>query len=147
MIDTNQLSALVSAFRVETEKSAIKRAQCKACLSIAEREQIMQRKYLARTFSSTKFALACRQSRCKHQANLCQTVGKLLQDILDLLKNASTDAERKVLDDWKHRASRTQSQARLNYAGAAGNGGTQPQAPQVVLAKVLCLGDAHERFF
>lgn len=55
MIDTNQLSALVSAFRVETEKESISP----------------------------------------------ETVGKLLQDILDLLKNASTDAERKVLDEWK----------------------------------------------
>jgi len=48
------------------------------------------------------------------KANLCQTVGKLLQDILDLLATASSDTERKILDDWKHRASRTQSQARLN---------------------------------
>ena len=62
MIDTNQLSALISAFRVETEKESISP----------------------------------------------ETVGKLLQDILDLLANASTDTERKVFDDWKHRASRTQ---------------------------------------
>ena len=34
-------------------------------------------------------------------ANLCQTVGKLLQDILDLLATASSDTERKILDDWK----------------------------------------------
>ena len=34
-------------------------------------------------------------------ANLCQTVGKILLDILDLLKTASSDTERKVLDDWK----------------------------------------------
>ena len=30
-----------------------------------------------------------------------ETVGKLLQDITNLLANASTDAERKILDDWK----------------------------------------------
>lgn len=72
MIDTNQLSALVSAFRVETEKESISP----------------------------------------------ETVGKLLQDILDLLATASSDAERKILDDWKHRASRMQSQACFNYAKA-----------------------------
>ncbi len=56
MIDTNQLSALISAFRVETEKESISP----------------------------------------------ETVGKLLQDITDLLENASTDAERQILDDWKN---------------------------------------------
>jgi len=35
-------------------------------------------------------------------ANLCQTVGKILLDILDLLKTASSDTERQVLDDWKN---------------------------------------------
>lgn len=55
MIDTNQLSALVSAFRVETEKESISP----------------------------------------------ETVGKLLQDIVDLLATASSDTERKILDDWK----------------------------------------------
>ena len=55
MIDTNQLSALISAFRVETEKESISP----------------------------------------------ETVGKLLQDIVDLLATASTDAERQILDDWK----------------------------------------------
>ena len=55
MIDTNQLSALISAFRVETEKESISP----------------------------------------------ETVGKLLQDIVNLLANASTDAERQILDDWK----------------------------------------------
>ena len=55
MIDTNQLSALVSAFRVETEKESISP----------------------------------------------EIVGKLLQDILDLLATASSDTERKILDDWK----------------------------------------------
>ena len=55
MIDTNQLSTLISAFRVETEKESISP----------------------------------------------ETVGKLLQDITDLLENASTDAERQILDDWK----------------------------------------------
>ena len=55
MIDTNQLSALVSAFRVETEKESISP----------------------------------------------ETVGKLLQDILDLLATASSDTERKIIDDWK----------------------------------------------
>lgn len=49
MIDTNQLSALVSAFRVETEKESISP----------------------------------------------ETVGKLLQDILDLLTTANSDTERK----------------------------------------------------
>ena len=72
MIDTNQLSALVSAFRVETEKESISP----------------------------------------------ETVGKLLQDILDLLATASSDTERQVLDDWKHRASRMQSKACFNYAEA-----------------------------
>ena len=52
MIDTNQLSALISAFRVETEKESISP----------------------------------------------ETVGKLLQDIIDLLAGASTDAERQVPD-------------------------------------------------
>ena len=55
MIDVNQLTSLISAFRVETEKESISP----------------------------------------------ETVGKLLQDILDLLANASTDAERQILDDWK----------------------------------------------
>ena len=56
MIDTNQLTALVSAFRVETEKESISP----------------------------------------------ETVGKLLQDIIDLLATALSDAERQVLDDWKN---------------------------------------------
>ena len=30
-----------------------------------------------------------------------ETVGKMLHDITDLLANASTDAERHILDDWK----------------------------------------------
>ena len=55
MIDTNQLSALISAFRVETEKESISP----------------------------------------------ETVGKLLQDIVNLLATASTDAERQILDDWR----------------------------------------------
>lgn len=55
MIDINQLTSLISAFRVETEKESISP----------------------------------------------ETVGKLLQDILDLLKTASSDTERKVLDDRK----------------------------------------------
>ena len=55
MIDISQLTSLVSAFRVETEKESISP----------------------------------------------ETVGKLLQDILDLLATASSDTERKVLDDWK----------------------------------------------
>ncbi len=54
MIDTNQLSALISAFRVETEKESISP----------------------------------------------ETVGKLLQDIVDLLAAASTDAERPILDEY-----------------------------------------------
>ena len=49
MIDIQQLTSLISAFRVETEKSAIKRVLCRTCLSIAERERIIQRKHLART--------------------------------------------------------------------------------------------------
>lgn len=55
MIDVNQLSELISAFRVETEKESISP----------------------------------------------ETVGKILQDITDLLATASTDAERQILDDWK----------------------------------------------
>ncbi|MBP3737551.1 MAG: hypothetical protein J6I72_00690 [Muribaculaceae bacterium] len=55
MIDTDQLTSLISAFRVETEKESISP----------------------------------------------ETVGKLLQDIVDLLSTASTDAERQILDDWK----------------------------------------------
>ena len=55
MIDVNQLTSLISAFRVETEKESISP----------------------------------------------ETVGKLLQDIIDLLAGASTDAERQILDDWK----------------------------------------------
>ena len=42
MIDIQQLTSLISAFRVETEKSAIKWVQCQICLNIAKREQIMQ---------------------------------------------------------------------------------------------------------
>ncbi len=42
MIDIQQLTSLISAFRVKTEKSAIKWVQCQTCLNIAEREQIMQ---------------------------------------------------------------------------------------------------------
>ena len=72
MIDVNQLTSLISAFRVETEKESISP----------------------------------------------ETVGKLLQDILDLLATASSDTERKIFDDRKHRASRTQSQACLNSAEA-----------------------------
>jgi len=64
----------------------------------------------------------CSTSHCASSgvriANLCQTVGKLLQDILDLLATASSDTERKILDDWKHRASRMQSKACFNYAEA-----------------------------
>lgn len=56
MIDVTQLTSLISAFRVETEKESISP----------------------------------------------ETVGKLLQDITDLLANASTDAERQLLDDWKN---------------------------------------------
>ncbi len=56
MIDVNQLTSLISAFRVETEKESISP----------------------------------------------ETVGKLLQDITDLLANASTDAERQILDGWKN---------------------------------------------
>ena len=48
MIDIQQLTSLISVFRVETEKSAIKRVQCQTCLNIAEREQIMQREHLTR---------------------------------------------------------------------------------------------------
>ena len=55
MIDVNQLTSLISAFRVETEKESISP----------------------------------------------ETVGKLLQDIVNLLATASTDAERQILDDWK----------------------------------------------
>ena len=55
MIDVNQLTSLISAFRVETEKKSISP----------------------------------------------ETVGKLLQDIVDLLATASSDTERKILDDWK----------------------------------------------
>ena len=55
MIDVNQLTELISAFRVETEKESISP----------------------------------------------ETVGKILQDITDLLATASTDAERQILDDWK----------------------------------------------
>ena len=47
----------------------------------------------------------CSTSHCASSgvriANHCQTVGKLLQDILDLLATASSDTERKILDDWK----------------------------------------------
>ena len=53
MIDVNQLTSLISAFRVETEKESISP----------------------------------------------ETVGKILQDITNLLDNASTDAERQILDD------------------------------------------------
>ena len=55
MIDVNQLTELISAFRVETEKESISP----------------------------------------------ETVGKLLQNIVNLLATASTDAERQILDDWK----------------------------------------------
>ena len=52
MIDIQQLTSLIPAFRVETEKSAGEREQRKFTY-IAEREQIMQRKHLTRTFSFT----------------------------------------------------------------------------------------------
>ena len=42
MIDIQQLTSLISAFRVETEKSVIKWVQCHACMSIAERERFIQ---------------------------------------------------------------------------------------------------------
>ena len=77
MIDTNQLSALVSAFRVETEKESISP----------------------------------------------ETVGKLLQDILDLLATASTDAERQP------RRSRPCQKA---------------QTPPLVLAQILRFGHANQ---
>ena len=64
----------------------------------------------------------CSTSHCASSgvriANLCQTVGKLLQDILDLIATASSDTERKILDDWKHRASRMQSKACFGSAEA-----------------------------
>ena len=41
-----------------------------------------------------------------------------MQDILDLLATASSDTECKILDDWKHRASRMQSKACFGYAEA-----------------------------
>ncbi len=55
MIDVSQLTSLISAFRVETEKESISP----------------------------------------------ETVGKLLQDIVDLLATASTGQELQVLDAWK----------------------------------------------
>ena len=58
MIDIQQLTSLISAFRVETEKSAIKWVQCQTYLNIAEREQIMQRKHLARDRGSILQAFA-----------------------------------------------------------------------------------------
>ena len=42
MIDIEQLTLLISAFRVETVKSAIKRVQCHACMSIVEGERFIQ---------------------------------------------------------------------------------------------------------
>jgi len=61
MIDIQQLTSLISTFRVETEKSAIKRVLCQTCLSIAERERIIQRKHLARTYISlTEWEANCR---------------------------------------------------------------------------------------
>lgn len=55
MIDTNQLSALVSAFRVETEMESI----------------------------------------------LPDNVGSLLQNITDLLANASSTTEQQIFENWK----------------------------------------------
>lgn len=55
MIDVTQLTSLISAFRVETEKESISP----------------------------------------------ETVGKLLQDITNLLAGAASDTEQQVLDDWK----------------------------------------------
>ena len=72
MIDISQLTSLVSAFRVETEKESISP----------------------------------------------ETVDKLLQDILDLLATASSDTERKILDDWK--ALRSQYTVVYDVAHATG---------------------------
>ena len=55
MIDTTQLTQLISAFRVETEKESISP----------------------------------------------ETVGSLLQNITDIIANASTDAELQIFENWK----------------------------------------------
>ena len=102
MIDISQLIAQISAFRVETEKSAIKRVQYQAYLIIAEREQIIQRIHLAR---NRRFDKVCSKSSCTSSgvqtANLCHTVGKILQDITDLLATAIGENEYSIIRFWK----------------------------------------------
>ena len=79
MIDIQQLTSLISAFRVETEKSAIKWVQRQTCLNITEREQIMQRKHSPEPLAR----------RLKRR----QTVGSILQAIADLLATATSETE------------------------------------------------------
>ena len=79
MIDTNQLSALVAAFGLRPKRSP-------------SRPNLQLDKVC-----STSHCVSCGV----RIANLCQTVGKILLDILDLLATASSDTERKILDDWK----------------------------------------------
>ncbi len=102
MIDISQLTALISAFRVETEKSAIKREQHQTCLNIAEREQIIQSIHLAR---NRRFDKVCSKSRCASSgvrtANHCYTVGKILQDITYLLATAIGETEYNIIRVWK----------------------------------------------
>ena len=79
MIDVTQLTSLISAFRVETEKESISPEP-------SARQSLQHKSPL---------------SGGVRKANLCQTVGKILQDITDLLSTASIDAESKILDDWQ----------------------------------------------
>ena len=67
MIDISQLTSLISAFRVETEKE-----------SISPEPSARQ-----------SLRLRVGEAGASYHANLCQTVGKLLQDILGLLAAAN----------------------------------------------------------
>ena len=102
MIDIQQLTSLISAFRVETEKSAIKWVQRQTCLNITEREQIMQRKHSPEPLAR----------RLKRR----QTVGSILQAIADLLATATSETEYNIIRFWKE----TKGSCFLFYLAIAG---------------------------
>ena len=77
MIDIQQLTELISAFRVETEKSAISECNVKLVLSIVSEGRL-----------------------CKESISP-DTVGSILQAIADLLATATSETEYNIIRFWK----------------------------------------------
>ena len=96
MIDTNQLSALVSAFRVETEKEIISPEP--------SARQSLQHESLRQLWCANSKPLSNRRQTLAGHSRLA--------------RYRRSDTERKILDDWKHRACRTQSKACFGSAEA-----------------------------